>query len=46
MLGAKRKKRRLKNDAVQKNIPTQSAFKATFKGTTANSSFAVTQEIP
>ena len=45
MLGAKTRKRRLKQDAVPK-VPTQSAFKATFTKTIKNSLFAVIKEIP
>ena len=45
-VGCEDKKEETKTRCRSKNIPTQSAFKATFKQTIANSSFALIQKIP
>ena len=44
--GCEDKKEETKTRCCSKNIPTQRAFKATFKSTIENSSFAGIQKIP
>ena len=45
-VGCEDKKEETKTRCCSESIPTQTAFKATFKQTIENSSFAVMQEIP